>query len=81
MWADTLAKGYPYTHAAKTMSQVDIQLIADRQRTVIISGRGLDPKVCRLFIVDGAKALSKVIRRILVPTHRSSVARFIRLAT
>ena len=25
--------------------------------------RGLDPKVCRLFIVDGAKALSKVIRR------------------
>jgi len=25
--------------------------------------RGLDPEVCRLFIVDGAKALSKVIRR------------------
>jgi hypothetical protein len=25
--------------------------------------RGLDPKVCRLFIVDGVKALSKVIRR------------------
>jgi putative transposase len=25
--------------------------------------RGLDPKGCRLFIVDGAKALSKVIRR------------------
>ena len=25
--------------------------------------RGLDTKVCRLFIVDGAKALSKVIRR------------------
>ena len=25
-------------------------------------GRGLDPEVCRLFIVDGAKALSKVIR-------------------
>ena len=25
--------------------------------------RGLDPAVCRLFIVDGAKALSKVIRR------------------
>jgi putative transposase len=24
--------------------------------------RGLDPKVCRLFIIDGAKALSKVIR-------------------
>ena len=25
--------------------------------------RGLDPKVCRLFIVDGAKALRKAIRR------------------
>jgi transposase-like protein len=25
--------------------------------------RGLDPQVCRLFIVDGAKALSKVIRK------------------
>ena len=25
--------------------------------------RGLDPKVCRLFIIDGAKALTKVIRR------------------
>ena len=25
--------------------------------------RGLDPKVCRLFVVDGAKALSKAIRR------------------
>jgi len=25
--------------------------------------RGLDPQLCRLFIVDGAKALSKVIRR------------------
>jgi putative transposase len=24
--------------------------------------RGLDPKICRLFIVDGAKALTKVIR-------------------
>ena len=24
--------------------------------------RGVDPKVCRLFIVDGAKALTKVIR-------------------
>ena len=28
-----------------------------------LTERGLDPKVCRLFIVDGAKALSKVIRR------------------
>jgi putative transposase len=26
-------------------------------------GRGLDPRVCRLFIVDGAKALTKAIRR------------------
>src|SRR5262249_26322243 len=25
--------------------------------------RGLDPGVCRLFIIDGAKSLSKVIRR------------------
>ena len=27
-------------------------------------GRGLDPAVCRLFIVDGAKALSKAIRHV-----------------
>jgi putative transposase len=26
-------------------------------------GRGLDPEVCRLFVIDGAKALSKAIRR------------------
>ena len=26
-------------------------------------GRGLDPAICRLFIVDGAKALSKAIRQ------------------
>src|SRR5712672_1795337 len=26
-------------------------------------GRGLDPAVCRLFIIDGAKALSKAIRQ------------------
>jgi putative transposase len=26
-------------------------------------GRGLDPKVCRLFIIDGAKALRKAIRK------------------
>ena len=25
-------------------------------------GRGLDPAICRLFIIDGAKALSKAIR-------------------
>jgi hypothetical protein len=29
--------------------------------------RGLDPTVCRLFIIDGAKALSKVIRRTFGP--------------
>jgi transposase-like protein len=27
-----------------------------------LAGRGLDPAVCRLFIIDGAKALSKAIR-------------------
>jgi len=26
-----------------------------------LMARGLDPKVCRLFVVDGAKALSKAI--------------------
>src|SRR5271166_3824625 len=36
--------------------------------------RGLDPTVRRLFIIDGAKALSKAMRR-------SSVARFTRRAT
>ncbi len=25
--------------------------------------RGLDPKVCRLFVIDGAKALSKAVRK------------------
>jgi hypothetical protein len=35
--------------------------------------RGLDPTVCRLFIIDGAKALSKVIRR--TPTRRFSGAK------
>lgn len=29
--------------------------------------RGLDPEVCRLFIVDGAKALTKAIRRTFDP--------------
>lgn len=27
-----------------------------------LAGRGLDPAICRLFIIDGAKALSKAIR-------------------
>ena len=34
-----------------------------RRRRDEADRRGLDPKVCRLFIIDGAKALSKVIRR------------------
>lgn len=38
--------------------------------------RGLDPEVCRLFIVDGAKALTKVIRRTFgadIPIQRCQV--------
>ena len=38
--------------------------------------RGLDPKVCRLFIVDGAKALTKAIRRTFgadIPIQRCQV--------
>jgi transposase-like protein len=38
--------------------------------------RGLDPTVCRLFIVDGAKALSKAIRRTFgadIPIQRCQV--------
>jgi putative transposase len=38
--------------------------------------RGLDPTVCRLFIVDGAEALSKVIRRPFgahTPIQRSQI--------
>ena len=41
-------------------------------------GRGLDPAVCRLFIVDGAKALSKAIRNTFgrdVPIQRCQKAR------
>jgi Transposase, Mutator family len=40
--------------------------------------RGLDPKVCRLFIIDGAKALSKVIRRtfgVHTPIQRCQIHR------
>jgi len=39
-------------------------------------GRGLDPKLCRLFIVDGAKALTKAIRRTFgadIPIQRCQV--------
>lgn len=38
--------------------------------------RGLDPQVCRLFIVDGAKALTKAIRRTFgtdIPIQRCQV--------
>lgn len=38
--------------------------------------RGLDPKVCRLFIVDGAKALTKAIRRTFggdIPIQRCQI--------
>ena len=31
--------------------------------------RGLDPKICRLFIIDGAKALRKAIRKTFGRTH------------
>ena len=40
--------------------------------------RGLDPTVCRLFIIAGAKALSKVIRRTFGAYTRSSGAKSIR---
>jgi transposase-like protein len=39
-------------------------------------GRGLDPAVCRLFIIDGAKALTKAIRRTFgrdVPIQRCQI--------
>jgi putative transposase len=39
-------------------------------------GRGLDPTVCRLFIIDGAKALTKAIRRTFgrdVPIQRCQI--------
>ena len=44
--------------------------------------RGLDPEGCYLFIVDGAKALTKAIRRTFgEQTSPFSVARSTRLAT
>jgi putative transposase len=39
-------------------------------------GRGLDPAVCRLFIIDGARALTKAIRRTFgrdVPIQRCQI--------
>jgi len=41
-----------------TESAATVQALLDN-----LIGRGLDPAVCRLFIVDGAKALSKAIRQ------------------
>jgi hypothetical protein len=41
-----------------TENAASVQALVDN-----LIDRGLDAKVCRLFIVDGAKALSKVIRR------------------
>jgi putative transposase len=40
-----------------TENTVVVQALLDN-----LVGRGLDPTVCRLFVVDGAKALSKAIR-------------------
>ena len=36
--------------------------------------RGLDPKVCRLFIINGAKGLGQIIRRTFGAHTRSSAA-------
>lgn len=41
-----------------TESTATVQALLDN-----LIGRGLDPEICRLFIVDGAKALTKAIRR------------------
>ena len=41
-----------------TENAVTVQALLDN-----LTGRGLDPTVPRLFIVDGAKALSKAIRK------------------
>jgi transposase-like protein len=41
-----------------TENTVVVQALLDN-----LVGRGLDPTVCRLFVVDGAKALSKAIRK------------------
>ncbi len=45
-----------------TESAATVQALLDN-----LIGRGLDPAVCRLFIVDGAKALIKAIRRTFGP--------------
>ena len=55
------AEGHKYPLAlveGATENAAVVQALIDN-----LIARGLDPKVCRLFIVDGAKALSKVIRR------------------
>src|SRR6476659_10302074 len=38
-------------------------MAATTGRPSLVIGRGLDPGICRLFIVDGAKALTKAIRQ------------------
>jgi len=43
--------------------------------------RGLDPKLCRLFIIDGAKAPPRRFARPSAVTPRSSAARSTRPAT
>lgn len=37
-----------------------------------LTDRSFDPEVCRLFIVDGAKALTKAIRRTFGAVSRAS---------
>jgi putative transposase len=54
-----------------TESAATVQALLDN-----LVGRGLDPAVCRLFIVDGAKALTKAIRQTfgrMTPIQRCQV--------
>ena len=54
-------EGYKHPHGlveGATENAAVVQALIDN-----LIERGLDPKICRLFIIDGAKALSKVIRR------------------
>lgn len=54
-----------------TESAATVQALLDN-----LIERGLDPEVCRLFIVDGAKALTKAIRRTFggdIPIQRCQV--------
>ena len=54
-----------------TENAATVQVLLDN-----LVDRGLDPKVCRLFIVDGAKALTKAIRRTFgadIPIQRCQI--------